>query len=357
MVSSLLLEEEACQTAMKLSTCLIFAAVFNTAIELDLFNIIAKAGPGAYVSASEIASQLPTTNPDAPVLVDRMLHLLATHSVLSYSPRTIPEGGRIEKTYALTPACKYFTGSVEDGNLSFRVRYNFRRASLGSFLNMKDVILEGESSFKKTNGISVFEYMGKDEEFNYMFNQQMVGISSVIMNGILPNYKGFEGLNSLVDVGGGTGRVLNMIVSKYPSIKAINFDLPHVIQSAPPYPGIEHIGGNMFDSVPKGEAIMIKSACHNWGDEDVIKVLKKINEALPENGKLIIIEVLMPEKPEISNASQYTARLDNLMFIKLHPARQRSAHEFEALTKAAGFANFKVSFLDYGIWGVMESHK
>jgi O-methyltransferase domain len=31
---------------------------------------------------------------------------------------------------------------------------------------------------------------------------------------------------------------LNMITSKYPNIKGINFDLPHVIADAPPYPGM-----------------------------------------------------------------------------------------------------------------------
>lgn len=58
------------------------------------------------------------------------------------------------------------------------------------------------------------------------------------MNKVLETYSGFEGLGSIVDVGGGIGTVTNMIVSKYPNIKAINFDLPHVINEAPSYPGV-----------------------------------------------------------------------------------------------------------------------
>jgi hypothetical protein len=50
------------------------------------------------------------------------------------------------------------------------------------------------------------------------------------MQKILETHRGFEGLiTSSVDLGGGTGAVVNMIVSKHPSIKGINFDLPHVI--------------------------------------------------------------------------------------------------------------------------------
>ncbi|EYU24255.1 hypothetical protein MIMGU_mgv1a022164mg, partial [Erythranthe guttata] len=70
-----------------------------------------------------------------------------------------------------------------------------------------------------------------------VFDQAMSSYSIIVMTKRLEIYDGFEGIKSVVDVGGGTGAILNMIISKYPSIKAINFDLPHVIQHAPSYPG------------------------------------------------------------------------------------------------------------------------
>lgn len=57
------------------------------------------------------------------------------------------------------------------------------------------------------------------------------------MKRILTLYKGFEGVSTLVDVGGGVGNALKQIISKYPSIKGINFDLPQVVQDAPTHPG------------------------------------------------------------------------------------------------------------------------
>ena len=41
----------------------------------------------------------------------------------------------------------------------------------------------------------------------------------------------------MVDVGGGTGAIINMVASKYPTTKCVNFDLPHVIKEAPAYTG------------------------------------------------------------------------------------------------------------------------
>jgi hypothetical protein len=82
-----------------------------------------------------------------------------------------------------------------------------------------------------------FEFHGTNPRFNKLFNKGMSDYSSIVMKKILETYKGFEGLESVVDVGGGTGAIISMIVSNYPSIKGINFDLPHVIKEAPSYPG------------------------------------------------------------------------------------------------------------------------
>lgn len=151
---------------------------------------------------------------------------------------------------------------------------------------MKDAALGGGNLFQKFHGMSIFQYMKDDSTLNKYFNDAMADLSCIQTRKILEVYNGFEGISVLVDVGGGKGATLHAIVSKCPSIKGINFDLPQVVQHAPPYPGftlyppvvcpeekrnswknrtdafmnagIEHVVGDMFESVPKGDAIMIK---------------------------------------------------------------------------------------------------
>ncbi|KAJ0013991.1 hypothetical protein Pint_20050 [Pistacia integerrima] len=55
----------------------------KAAIELGLFEIMAKTSPSHYLSSSEIASNLPAKNHDAPLIVERILRLLASHSILT----------------------------------------------------------------------------------------------------------------------------------------------------------------------------------------------------------------------------------------------------------------------------------
>ncbi|KAK8595878.1 hypothetical protein V6N13_000557 [Hibiscus sabdariffa] len=65
----------------------------------------------------------------------------------------------------------------------------------------------------------------------------MINHTTLVLKNILHNYNGFKQIGCLVDVAGGLGVTLSLITYKYPSIKGINFDLPHVIQHAPAYPG------------------------------------------------------------------------------------------------------------------------
>lgn len=99
-------------------------------------------------------------------------------------------------------------------------------------------MLEGGFAFEKAHGMPIYVYNNVvDPTFGEAFDEAMGQHSTLITKQILKKYKGFEGLSSLVDVGGGVGSTLNLIISDYPSIKGINFDLPEPLRNAPSYNG------------------------------------------------------------------------------------------------------------------------
>ncbi|XP_059455376.1 caffeic acid 3-O-methyltransferase-like [Corylus avellana] len=352
-------DDNACLYAMHVSTSQIFPMVLTAAIELNLFDIIAslRANRDAYVSTSEIASQLPTKNPDAPSMLDRMLRLLATHSLLTCSMRTC-EDGRVERLYGLSPAGKFFAQNEDGGLLSSLALINSQPNVAELWRHLKDGIPEEGNLdlHEKLHGISIFQYLKANPTLNKIFNNAMADLSEITMKKILETYEGFEGVSLLVDVAGGTGATLNMIISKYPSTKGINFDLPSVIQHAPSYPGIEHVGGDMYVSVPKGDAIMMKNICHNWSDGDCIQLLKNCHKALQQSGKLIIIDYVMPEAPESTDAAKFVSTIDNMMLV-IFGGKERTEKEFEAMSKSSGFSGFQVICRVYDVLGVMELYK
>ncbi|XP_004491872.4 isoliquiritigenin 2'-O-methyltransferase-like [Cicer arietinum] len=348
---------------MVLGANLVFPAVLNAAMELNLFNIIAKEissqddnNKGGFISTFEIASKLSTQHSELPNRLDRMLRLLASYSLLSVSTRTNDDDGNIVRFYGITSLGKYFVSyDNNDDYLGSMISYMCHPTLLGVWLNLKETIMESEIDlFKKVHGISIYDYFEKDPQINEIFNKSMTETCTAHMKGILEIYKGYEGLTTLVDVGGGNGQSLKMILSKYPSIiKAINFDLPQVIENAPPFSGIEHVGGNMFECVPQGDAIMLKFVCHNWSDEKCLEILSNCHKALPPKGKVILVEFISPEDSESTNISYKLTSTIDMMFITTG-GRERTLKEYENLSKSSGFSKLEVVCLVFSILGVIQ---
>ncbi|MED6132540.1 hypothetical protein PIB30_019866 [Stylosanthes scabra] len=357
-------EDDACMYALLLSSLQVFPFILNAAIDLNLFEIfseLAHEKGDEYLSVSQIASKLPThvQHPQLHNRLDRMLRVLASFSVLNSTAVHINDedgSGRAERLYRVTHAAKYFLKN-QTHNLAFFSNLNCHSALTSVWVNIKDAIVEeGIDLFKKANGMPTWEYMGNDSELRLTFDKAMEGISATHMRKYLQAYDGFEGVSTLVDVGGGNGQCLKMIISKYPNIKGINFDLPQVIQHALPYPGIEHVGGNMHETIPKGDAIMLKAVCHNWSDEKCVQVLKNCYEALEEKGKVIIFEMIMPEEADSSNGTKLVSIADNTMF--LHGGgKERTEKEFGKLSKDSGFTTYHVVCRTLSVLGVIEFYK
>ncbi|WOG90617.1 hypothetical protein DCAR_0309861 [Daucus carota subsp. sativus] len=348
-------EEGAYMFAMQLVGASFLPMVLMSAIELDLLEAISKAGPGAYVSPSELADQLPSSQQGTPVMLDRILRFLASYSVLECRIRESTDG-HIERLYGLAPVCKFFVKSSDGVSMAPYLLMNHDKIFMETWYHLKDAVLDGGIAFEKAHGMNVFEYNRKDPRFSQVFNQAMSSHSTLTMKKILQTYNGFEGLTTLVDVGGGTGATLSMIISSYPAIKGINFDLPNVVKDAPPYPGVEHVGGDMFVSVPRGDAIFMKYVCHNWSDERCLKLLKNCYQALTKKGKVIIVESISQEVPDSDIATKHVYDIDVAMLTRTPSGKERTENEFAALIKDAGFTGYSKASCGYNI-SVMELYK
>ncbi|KAL1214583.1 Indole glucosinolate O-methyltransferase 1 [Cardamine amara subsp. amara] len=340
-----------------------FPMVLKAALELGVIDTIAAAGNDTWLSPYEIALSLPAkpTNPEAPVLLDRMLRLLVSHSILKCRMVEIRENGQtgqIERVYAAEPVCKFFLKD-SDGSGSLVSLFMLLQSQVffKTWTNLKDVILEGKDAFSSAHGMRLFEYIGSDEPFAEVFDRAMSEPSTLIMKKVLEVYRGFEDVNTLVDVGGGTGTVLGLVTSKYPHIKGVNFDLAPVLTHAPFYPGVEHVSGDMFIEVPKGAAVLMKWILHDWTDEHCIKILKNCWKSLPEKGKVIIVDMITPTEAKSGDfSSNIVFGMDLLMLTQCSGGKERSLSQLEDLAFGSGFVRCEIICLAYS-YSVIEFHK
>ncbi|KAG7590473.1 Winged helix DNA-binding domain superfamily [Arabidopsis suecica] len=273
-----------------------FPMVLKAAFELGVIDTITDAGNDTWLSPYEIARSLPTkpTNPEAPVLLDRMLRLLVSHSILKCRMIETGENGRtgkIERVYAAEPVCKYFLRDNDgSGSLVSLFMLLHTEVFFKTWTNLKDVILEGRDAFNSAHGMKIFEYIYSHEQFAELFNRAMSEPSTMIMKKVLELYRGFEDVNTLVDVGGGNGTVLGLVTSKYPHIKGVNFDLAQVLTQAPFYPGVEHVPGDMFIQVPKGDAVFMKVSLYKYIYISKVNYFFWVIWFIIKNGKLLTVD-------------------------------------------------------------------
>lgn len=348
-------DEKDFEYASQLATGSILYMAMQVAIELNVFKVIAKAGVGAQLSPKTIASQLPTKNPKAYSMLDRLLRLLTSYSILNSTAITDSDG-IVERLYGLGRVSKYFVQNEDGVSMSPLFHLTQDKVFMDSRSYMKEAILEGGVPFDKAHGMDAFEYQGVDPRFNQVFNTAMFNHTTIIMNKMLQIYGGFESLTDVVDVGGGIGTTIGIITQKYPRVRGTNFDLPHVIVNAMPYPRVEHVGGNMFESVPTGEAIFMKWILHDWTDEHCLSILKNCYKALPDHGKLIVVEVIVPVEVENDTAAKSLYQYDVIMLTQNPGGKERTEEEFKLLGEKAGFACMKKVCCVYNFW-VLEFYK
>ncbi|KAF2283281.1 hypothetical protein GH714_043638 [Hevea brasiliensis] len=160
----------------------------------------------------------------------------------------------------------------------------------------------------------------------------------------------FQGLNSLVDVAGGTGNMAKAIADAFPDLKCTVLDLPHVVADLQGSKNLNFLGGDMFKAVPPADAILLKWTLHDWPDEECAKILKNCKEAITRNGKqqggkVIIIDMVMGNQTWDSDDDKITEAqlLFDMEMMVCGIGKERNEKEWAKLFFDAGFSNYKIN--------------
>lgn len=197
----------------------------------------------------------------------------------------------------------------------------------------------GEPGFERTYGKPYFDYLAENPGPAQIFNDAMTSFSASVSAAVLEAYN-FSGIRKLVDVGGGHGFFLASIVEKYPQMTGALFEAPYVtdragdtIRARELGEHWEIVGGDFFASVPAGgDAYMMKHIIHDWEDERALTILRNCHRVMTENGKLLVVEMVIPE----GNSPSLGKLLDLEMLLFLH-SYERTEAEYHALFERAGF--------------------
>ncbi|KAK3404644.1 hypothetical protein EUGRSUZ_K00951 [Eucalyptus grandis] len=313
------------------------------AVELRIPDIIHSYGGGP-VTLVQIASRIPSPSPGTTYLA-RIMRLLVRKNIFS-AHRRQPDGSQEshEMLYSLNQSSRWLLqGPGSENSLAPMVLMEDHQWLMSPWHCLGDCVRTGGVAFEIAHGRKIWDFASENPEFNHLFNDGMACTSKILVKAIVEGYKhGFESIGSLVDVGGGTGGAVAEIIKSYPHIQGINFDLPHVVATAPAHAGVTHVGGDMFETIPHADAVFMKWIMHDWGNEDCVKILKNCREAIPErNGKVIIAEVVL--KPEGDGMfDEIGLVFDLLMIAHSSGGKERDELEWKKILEEGGFPRYNI---------------
>ncbi|KAK0590742.1 hypothetical protein LWI29_031104 [Acer saccharum] len=307
----------------------------KAAIELRIPDILhSHGGP---ITLTQLASKIDSSTPEISYLA-RVMRLLVRKGV--FSEHQPSDGG--EPLYGETKVSKWV---LQDADLTLAPMLLMENDPVQAdpWHYIANCVKEGGVPFEKVHGEDFWYLIPKKPKFEKLFYAAMACTSKVVMRAVVSECKDvFANIGSLVDVAGGIGGAISEIVKAYPHIKGINFDQPHVVATAPTYNGVTHVGGNMFDTIPKADAVFMKWILHDWGEEDGIKILKNCRKAIPEKtGKLLLVDFIIQEDGN-KIFGDIDVRFDLVMLAHNKGGRERTEQEWKKLLEAGGFPRYKI---------------
>ncbi|XP_021810397.1 3'-hydroxy-N-methyl-(S)-coclaurine 4'-O-methyltransferase 2-like isoform X1 [Prunus avium] len=312
-------------------------AVVKCAIELGIADAIES--HGSPMTLLELSSALRCD----PSPLYRILRVLVHLKIFKEKPAT--QLG--PKVYAQTPLSKRLLKSGENSMAAF-ILLESSPVMLAPWHGLSARI-QGVSNpaFEAVHGEDVWSYAAANPNHSKLINEAMACDARVAVPAVLEScLEVFKGLETIVDVGGGDGTTLRLLVEACPWIRGVNFDLPHVVSVAQECDRIENVGGDMFDCVPKADAAIIMWVLHDWGDDECIRILKKCREAIPEDkGKVIIVEAVIEEDSEKLDKKLTDVRLmlDMVMMAHTNTGKERTIKEWGYVLGEAGFSRHTIT--------------
>jgi acetylserotonin N-methyltransferase len=203
--------------------------------------------------------------------------------------------------------------------------------------NLEDAVREGTHRWKQTFGFDgpIFSHFFQTEEAKRDFLLGMHGVGLLSSAAVVAAFD-LSRFRRMVDLGGATGHLAAAAIERYPRLSAAVFDLPQVIEFARPLAAarIELIPGDFFaDPLPEADLFSMGQILHDWSEEKIGRLLRKIRDRLPDGGALLIAEKLLEE----DKSGPVSATMQSLNMLVCTEGLERSLSEYAALLNAAGF--------------------
>jgi len=223
------------------------------------------------------------------------------------------------------------------------IRFGWMHVPMTVLHHTAEAVRTGEPAFPKIFGTHAQSYFVNDDpEAGAIFDRAMTA-NTVLLNNApaLVDALAVAPGETVVDVGGGHGRLLTGLLDRQPLARGVLLELAQVVPGADPrlQPGgdladrTELTAGDCREAVPAGADLYIyKHMMYMWDDETVVRVLRAAAEAGRPGARVIVVDMLLGGGGPFE---QVGAAVDLLMVL-MGGGKRRSVTAFADLFAKAG---------------------
>ena len=243
--------------------------------------------------------------------------------------------------YQNTPAAAAYLTNTSPHRLTGYINYS-NDVMWKLWAHLEDAVREGTNRWTQAYGWDgpIFAHFFKTDDAKREFLMGMHGFGLLSS----PHVAGAFDLSRFrrfVDLGGATGHLVIAACERWPNLRGVVFDLADALPLAREVVGassvasrIEIVGGDFFaDPLPEGDIFALGRIVHDWSEEKILKLFRRIHERLPQGGAILLAEkVLLDDK-----SGPRWAQMQNLNMLSCTEGKERTLGEYEALLVKCGF--------------------
>ncbi len=229
-----------------------------------------------------------------------------------------------------------------DDPLSLRDGYRLLHADIKAWSRFDYSIRTGKACFDIVHDQDYWDFCSTHRDYSRTFDNAMATFTKLEFRAILAAYN-FTGIKTIVDIGGGNGRLISSLLKALPGVKGILFDQPHVVDKALPVleefgvaDRCEIVGGSFLDGVPKGGDIyLLKRVIYDWDDAHSEIILRNVATSMNPGGKVAVVDPVLSTGNGSDPGTTYS-RIYDLLMLAMVSGHARSEQESAALYERSG---------------------
>ncbi len=209
--------------------------------------------------------------------------------------------------------------------------------------DLAGAVRDGTPGWKRTFGWDgpVFANIFHTDDLRREFLMGMHGFGVISSPPVVAAFD-LSRFRRLADLGGATGHLAVAACRRYSHLRAVVFDLPEVVPLARDVVAatevadrVEVAAGDFFaDPLPTADLYTLGRILHDWSEDTIMTLLRKVHAALPVGGAVLVAEKLIAD----DRAGPDWAQMQDLNMLLVTEGKERTLGEYTDLLRAAGFA-------------------